>query len=355
MRHDVVMAACQPPYILAAARSRGVITVADHYDPVELELATLEGVERTLRTVRALRRLQHGHADVVLCASESQRRVLLAELKQVGRAAGAGPLVGIVPFGLSAAPTRTDATPLRDSFPQIKRSDKVVLWWGKVWRWFDADTAIRAFAPLAESRPDIKLVITAGPPPDSKTEAFSIERRAREVANELRLLGRTVFFLEDWLPYEHRHHCLHEADLGLTLHANTSEAELAARARYMDYAWAGLPCVLARGDDVSAEFGRAGFAQLVAPGDTQAVTRAVTQMLDSPELLSQARAAGAALADRYRWTTVAQELNLLIEIAARSRAKPPSSVLLAAGTAAYYGRRGVDLLSDVVAARNAGR
>lgn len=346
MRHDVVMAACQPPYVLAAARSRGVITVADQYDPVELEIGMLEGVERRLRTLHALRRLHHGHADVVLCASEAQRRVLLTELEQVGRAVGAGPSVGIVPFGLSCAPTRTDATPLRDVFPTIKRSDKIVLWWGKVWRWFDADTAIRAFAPLAESRPDIKLVITAGPPPNAKTEALSIERSAREVAEELGLLGRTVFFLEDWLPYEQRHHCLHEADLGLTLHANTPEAELAARARYMDYAWAGLPCVLAHGDEVSAEFERAGFARLVAPGDTEAVTSAVTQMLDSPELLSHARVAGAVLADRYRWNTIAQEINVLIEKAARRRTNPQSAVLLAAGTAGYYARRAVDVLHD---------
>jgi glycosyltransferase involved in cell wall biosynthesis len=347
MRHDVVMAACQPPYALTAARARGAITVADHYDPGDLELGTLDGVERRLRTFRALRRLQHGHADIVLCAGEAQRRILLSELEQIGRGSSRGPSVGIVPFGLSEAPTRTDATPLRDAFPEIEASDKIVLWWGKIWRWFDAETAIRAFAPLSEARSDIKLVITAGPPPDPRTEAFSIERKARQVAEELGLLGRTVFFLEEWLPYEDRHHCLHEADLGLTLHANTPEAEVAARARYMDYAWAGLPCVLAYGDEISAEFGRAGFAELVAPGDTDAVTQAVTRMIDSPELLRDARAAGAELAERYRWTTLAQELRDQIETSARHRVKRDSLALLAARTAAYYTRRAADILHDV--------
>ena len=346
MRHDVVMAACQPPYVLTAARTRGAITVADHYDPGELELGTLDGVERRIRTFRALRRLQHEHADIVLCAGEAQRRMLLSELEQIGRGGEDGPSVGIVPFGLGEAPTRTDATPLRDAFPEIKASDKVVLWWGKIWSWFDAETAIRAFAPLAESRSDIKLVITAGPPPDPRTEAFSVERSARQVAEELGLLGRTVFFLEDWLPYEERHHCLHEADLGLTLHANTPEAEVAARARYMDYVWAGLPCVLAYGDEISAEFGKAGFAELVAPGDTDAVTQAVIRLVDTPELLRDARAAGAVLAERYRWTTLAQELRHQIETSARDRVKRDSLVLLAARTAAFYARRASDLLHD---------
>lgn len=346
LRHDVVLAACQPPFMLAAARARGLMTVADHYDPVEQELVTLDGIERRLTTLRALRRLHHAHADVVLCASEAQRRLLATELRLVARGEEAGPAVGIVPYGLSSPPPRTAARPLRDAFPEIRESDKIVLWWGKIWRWFDAETALRAFASFADSRPDIKLVITAGPPPSSNTEGLSAERGARTLAEELGLLGRSVFFLEEWLPYEARHHCLHEADLGLTLHADTPEATLAARARYMDYAWASLPCVLAKGDEVANEFARAGFARLVTPGDTEQVAQAIIQMLDSPCLLQSARAAGARVAKRYQWPALAQEISRLINTTPASRATTRDLGRLAAATGAYYLRRALDVVHD---------
>ena len=66
--------------------------------------------------------------------------------------------------------------------------------------------------------------------------------------------------------YERRGEYLQEADLGLTLHRDTEEAPLAARARHMDYLWAGLPCVLGRGDETAQRFASAGFAGLVEPG-----------------------------------------------------------------------------------------
>ena len=147
------------------------------------------------------------------------------------------------------------------------------------------------------------------------------------MAGEHGLLGKSVFFVDDWIPYAERHQWLQEADLGLTLHADTPEAEFAARARYMDYLWAGLPCILARGDEVSAEFGRAGAAVLVEPGEADAVTRAVIQLLDDGEALDQAREAAAVLADRYRWATIARDLNGMIEqVESSPRAPTPGPV-----------------------------
>jgi glycosyltransferase involved in cell wall biosynthesis len=340
LRHDVVFAACLPPFAVTAARAHGAITVADQYDPFELELQTIGGLDRRRRAARALRRYHQRYADLVLCAGEAQRRMLLEELESVGRVGPSAPAVGIVPYGLPEAPERSSETPIRRYFPQIKESDKIVLWWGKIWSWFDPETAIKSFVPLAKSRPEVKLVITAGRAPDPEADAFSLDWKARELAGEHGLLGTSVFFVDDWIPYAERHQWLQEADLGLTLHADTAEAEFAARARYMDYLWAGLPCILARGDEVSAEFSRAGAAVLVEPGDADAVTRAAIQLLDDGEALDQAREAAAVLADRYRWATIARDLNGMIEqVESSPRAPTPNAVrgLMEAG--AYYGLR----------------
>jgi glycosyltransferase involved in cell wall biosynthesis len=157
------------------------------------------------------------------------------------------------------------------------------------------------------------------------------------LAGEYGLLGESVFFVDDWIPYAERHHWLQEADLGLTLHADTPEAEFAARARYMDYLWAGLPCILARGDEVAAEFARAGAAVLVEPGDADAVTRSVIELLDDDDALDRARGAAVGLADRYRWGAIARDLNGMIERVESSPRVPTPGLmrgLIEAG--AYY-------------------
>ena len=43
-----------------------------------------------------------------------------------------------MPFGVAAPPPPPSERPLRAHFPQIGQDDPVVLWWGKVWKWFDA-------------------------------------------------------------------------------------------------------------------------------------------------------------------------------------------------------------------------
>lgn len=340
LRHDVVISGCPPPYAVTAARARGAITVADLYDPVELELQTIEGRDRHRQSVRTLRRYHHRYADLVLCAGQAQRRLLLEELESIGRVGAAAPAVGIVPYGLPEAPEPSRDTPIRDYFPQIKESDRVVLWWGKIWSWFDPETAIKAFVPLAESRPDVKFVITAGKAPDPKTDILSLDAKARELAGKYGLLDKTVFFVNDWIPFAERHHWLQEADLGLTLHTNSPEAEFAARARYMDYLWAGLPCVLARGDEVAAEFAQAGAAVLVEPGDAEAVTRATIELLDDQDALGKAHDAAVALAGRYRWDAIARDLNGMIEqVASAPRASRSGSLRALAEAGAYYGLR----------------
>jgi glycosyltransferase involved in cell wall biosynthesis len=240
---------------------------------------------------------------------------------------------------------RSGATPLRDRFPEISATDRIVLWWGKVWSWFDADSAIRAMAPLAASRPEIKLVITTGPAPDASTEAYSRDAQARALAAELGLLGATVFFLDEWIPYAQRHHVLHEVDIGLTLHAATPESAVAARARYMDFVWAGLPCVLAEGDEVSAEFGAAGFARLIPPLQPESATQAILALIDDADTLEAARAAAATVADRYRWSALAQTVCGVLDDAVRSTRPGRGTAGLAVGAARYYLRRGADAMA----------
>jgi glycosyltransferase involved in cell wall biosynthesis len=343
-RADAVVAPILPPYLFAALRGSRTITVSDQYDPIELELSVFTeqpDIARVLRAQRMIRDAQLRFADVIACAGERQRALALRELDDLPARRTAPPTVVSVPFGLPAAPEPSANHPLRDAFPQIGADDPVVLWWGKVWKWFDASTAIRAFALVAQRRPDARLVISAGKAPKAKFDRSERTEAARELSRELGVLDRNVFFLDEWTPYDRRHEYLQDADLGLTMHADTPEAPFAARARYMDYLWAGLPCVLASGDEVADRFGAAGFAQLVAPGDVRGAADALLHAIEHEDERAVARAAGLTLAEEYRWSALVRPLAAAIEERAAIR-RGPSRDRLVRAVGSYYARRTVD-------------
>jgi glycosyltransferase involved in cell wall biosynthesis len=338
-RHDVLIASTVPPFALALKRSLRIVAISDQYDPVELELSTLgKGASRARATARAARRLQLRSADLVLCAGRRQGELLEAEIETF-EDTGRPPLCN-VPFGIDGELPLGEGHPLRDHFEQIGTGDKVVLWWGSLWRWLDAETAIRAVASLASSRPDVKLVFTAGRPPNGDAERHSVLAEAKELAAELGVLERSVLFLEEWVPFAQRGNYLRDADLGLTLHRDTDEASLAARARYMDYLSAGLPCVLGRGDETAERFEESGFARLVEAGSPRATATAIVESLDE-RARSRAAEAGRRLVGEFRWQRLAAPLLVALrEIEPEARAAAGSRQL--GRTTSYYARRLAD-------------
>jgi glycosyltransferase involved in cell wall biosynthesis len=351
---DAILSACLPPYLMALAQPSSVVTISDQYDPHEQELATLAAGrerDRELRSRFAIQALQLRYADVVLCASERQRAQLIQTARKLRPAGGAIADPAVVPFGIPDPPPPSGRRPLHEHFPQLAARDTVVLWWGSMWRWLDAETPIRAFAAMADSRSDIKLVITAGKPPSKDAEQrFDATEQMRALASELGVLGRTVLFLDTWIPYEARHDYLGEADIGLTLHRHADEARLAARARYMDYLYAELPCVLGRGDETAEDFRAAGFATLLDEPDANTLAATLQALADDPQALAAARAAGHALAATCHWSAVGETLRGVLAEPLRGGARPApghSSLGLLGGAGTYYARQAGDRLATV--------
>jgi glycosyltransferase involved in cell wall biosynthesis len=341
-RHDVVISACMPPYLLALKRLLGFVAIADLYDPMEHELATIADAparSRELQRRAAILSLQLRTADAIFCAGASQR----AQLRSSAEAAGLTiPDPAVVPFGIPDPPPAPTRRPLHDRFPQLAEGDRVILWWGSVWRWLDVETAIRAIATIAGQRDDVKLVITAGRPPNALAAQFDATDTARQLAAELGVLDRQVLFLDEWVPYDQRHEYLAEADLGLTLHLHGEEAGLAARARYMDYLWAELPCVLGRGDETAQEFSEAGFATLIDEADPVLLAQTLTGLLDEPGALVAARRRGAELAAGRRWESVGVVLRDAVAAVSRRASTARETTLLFGKSGDYYARELAD-------------
>jgi glycosyltransferase involved in cell wall biosynthesis len=348
-RHDVVIAPLLPPYLLPALALTRCVRVADLYDPVDLEFDTLGESWRTrrlMRMQRALRRMQLRSADLVLSANQRQSDRTRADLASVPRADG-GPVLLTVPMGLPEPPAPTDTHPLRDRFPQIGRADPVILWWGSVWRWLDAGTAILAVERLARERGDVRFVITAGKPADPGVSGFNAAEEARQLARERGLLDRHVFFLDEWVPYVERDRYIADADVGLTLHAAGPEAALAARARYMDYVWASLPSVLAHGDEVADQLAAAGAARLVPPRDAEAAAAALDALLSDRAALEAARAGCRAIAEDFRWARVLAPLVEQVEALAPAPRSSRRALELAGSACSFYANRVIDVCGGV--------
>lgn len=341
LRHDAVVAPELPPYLLGALRGRPTVTVSDQFCPVEDEHATLgdgPDVARRVRLQKAMRALQLRYADVIVSAGDAQRTRTERELAGLGRRRP--PLHVSATFGLPEPPPAATRHPLRERFPEIRPDDTVVVWWGSIWRWLDAGTAIRALAQIREQRDDVKLVLSSASSPQPGRNRFSTADEARDLAGSLGLLGQSAFFLDDWVPYDERHEYLADADIGISLHLDTPEAAIAARARYLDYLWAGVPCVLGRGDEIADAFADAGFARLVAPGDVDGTAAALLRWVDDPAALETARGRGTALAQRFRWPARLEAVaDAIAEALPQRRRAPARSLAPTAAAARYYARR----------------
>jgi glycosyltransferase involved in cell wall biosynthesis len=349
-RNDVIVSPCLPPYLLMAKRLLGFAAISDKYDPYEVELVALDNErhDRELRLHSLALTIDLSCADMVLCAAEQQRENLIAAASKMDRSDRTRRLEPVVvPFGIPDPPPASSQRPLRDRFPQIAHDDTVVLWWGAVWKWLDAETPIRAFAHIASSRPDLKLVVTAGAPPSANNQRFEAVHEARELARALGVLDKTVLFLDEWVPYEQRWDYLREADLGLTLHRFSAEAELAARSRYMDYLSASLPCVLGRGDQTASEFEAAGFATLVDHPEPAALADIMVSLADDRVRLDAAAAASRRLATERHLSAAAEKLRSAVASATStesSRLGRRGSIALAGAAGFYYAHKLADLV-----------
>jgi hypothetical protein len=322
---------------------RGGFGIADLYDSVELELATQSGRDIRLAESRQLasKRMHLRWADLVLSANERQLERARGNAV-AARKRGGGPEHIVIATGVADPPPPASSHALRERFPEIGPEDRVILWWGTVWPWLDADTAIEAIVHLIRRLPSARLVFTAGKHTGAPTERSNVTERARDLARVRGLLGRNVFFIDDWIPYEERHLYLADADVGLTLHHSGAEAEVAARFRYMDYLWAGLPSVLAAGDETGAQFASAGAARLVPPEDASATAAALEALLTDRGTLDAARRACSELADRYRWPRVLAPLVTRVEQLAFVKRAAHEPTLVASEAARYYARCAVD-------------
>jgi len=255
--------------------------------------------------------------DFILCANERQRDLYLGLLASLGRLnpytfpqdATLRRLIDTVPFGLPADPPVHRRDTIKGVWPGVAPSDKVILWGGGIWDWLDPLTLVRAVPMVMERVPDVRLCFPGTRHPfTERVPDMQMRRRVVELSDRLGLTGRQVFF-GDWLPYQARADYLLEADVGVSLHPVGIEARFAFRTRVLDYIWAGLPMVVARGDTLADLVAERGLGLIVEPGDVEGVASALVELLSVADLGRRPlREADSRASRRERFQQVASEL-----------------------------------------------
>jgi glycosyltransferase involved in cell wall biosynthesis len=269
------------------------IFVADIYDPMHLEqleqdkaLPEAERVHGSAAVVRVLNE-QIERADFMLCSSEKQRDFWLGQLAGVGRInpatydqdATLRTLLSVVPFGVEDNLPVQRAHGIKGVVPGIGDDDKVVIWGGGIYNWFDPLTLIRAIHRLSLRRSDLRLFFLGVKHPNPDVPAMEMSLQARELATELGLLDRVVFFNEGWVPYEDRANYLMDADVGVSTHLDHLETAFSFRTRILDYLWTSLPIVTTEGDAFAELVDRHHLGRSVPPGDDLALEAALEELL----------------------------------------------------------------------------
>jgi hypothetical protein len=312
---DVIIVQGHALALFPALEKSMKVLVVDVYDPLHLEQLE-QGRGQTLKlwnkqVTDATDALNHQLelGDFFLCASDKQRHFWLGQLAAVGRINAytysrdndLDSLISVVPFGMSSDDPIQDNRAIRGTVPGIGENDKVIIWGGGIYNWFDPQTLIRAVAEIAKRHGDVRLFFMGVKHPNPAVPEMEAVAQARILSSELGLTGKNVFFNENWVSYDERQNYLLDADLGVSTHFQHVETTFSFRTRILDYLWAGLPIVTTEGDSFGDLVSREGLGESIPERDQDALERAIEKYLYDDAAVAKARKNVARVRQSFTW------------------------------------------------------
>jgi hypothetical protein len=312
---DIVIAQGFVTYHAPGLLRSDKVLVLDLYDPIQLEqLEQLvsQPISRRRSTVDLTTRVfneQLARGDFFMCASSEQRAFWLGQLAAVGRLSPENydrdptlrSLIDICPFGISDQAPRRTGPGIRDAVQGIGQDDKVLLWGGGLYDWFDPLSLVSAVGRLAEKHDDLRLFFLGTVHPNPDVVDMDMATRTVRLSDELGLTGRHVFFNNGWVPYTERANFLLDADAGVSTHVNHIETTFSFRTRILDYLWAGLPIVATGGDAFGELIAREGLGVRVDEGDVDHLAQALDLVLYDDQFAVSCRTNVARIREQFVW------------------------------------------------------
>lgn len=303
--------------LAAAGLDGGPPLVVDLYDPFLVENLHYTrdlGDEIYSRDLAVLVR-QLSAGDLFLVSSDSQRLFYVGLMMASGLFTPAmyhadptlAQLFALAPFGVPS--TLPEPTPAASGWksvvPGIAASDHVIFF-GGIYDWYDPELLLDAAEGLLTDFPNLRIVFSANPNPESTPQAVYERTRAR--AETGGLLDKAVFFVP-WFPFDERSTYLRDVDIAVCLHRPSLEADLSLRTRLLDFMQAGIPIIASSGGETASILTASGAGSLVAAGDVAALKRTIADLLTHHDQRARMGTAGREWVHRERtWTRTLEPL-----------------------------------------------
>ncbi|TFD29216.1 glycosyltransferase [Cryobacterium lyxosi] len=312
---DVIIVQGHALALFPALEKSTKVIVVDIYDPLHLEQLE-QGRGKVLdlwnkQVNDATEALNHQLliGDFFMCASDRQRHFWLGQLAGLGRInaytysrdSELDSLIAVAPFGMSSTDPVKTSPAIRGVVPGIGIDDKVIVWGGGIYNWFDPGILIRAVADLSVTHPDVRLFFMGVKHPNPDVPEMEAVSEARVLAEQLGMTNKHVFFNESWVPYDERQNYLLEADLGVSTHFQHVETTFSFRTRILDYLWAGLPIVTTGGDSFGDLVEKEELGASIPERDQGALVAAIETYLYDTEAIDAARANVARVRQDFIW------------------------------------------------------
>lgn len=298
------------------------IMIVDLYDPYTIENLEVHK-EKDMYTRQKfhdsdlnalLNQIRFG--DYFICANEKQKDFwigMLAALdkinpKEFDLSNKLERLIGLVPFGISEVEPVHTRNALKEKIPNLKEDDKVFIWGGGVWNWFDPLTLIKAIAEIGKTRDDIKLFFLGVKHPNPDVPEMEMLSKTFELAEELGVRDKSVIFNMDWVEYNDRQNFLLEAHSGVSCHFDNLETRFSFRTRILDYLWARLPIIATEGDYFAEEIINHKLGLVVKFNDVDSVKNAILKIVDDKNFYNECKKNISEYREQYKWNVVTKPL-----------------------------------------------
>jgi hypothetical protein len=194
--------------VIAASKK---IIVVDIYDPSTSSSSAARRRGGAVRPCSLPPCSTAARAGDFLCASDKQRD--LARQMARGRISGhlrRRPGDSLIDRAVRCH-RRTTVHSGRHRASRHRRDDKVILWGGGIYNWFDPLTLLRALDKLRGRLPNVRVYFLGLKHPNPHVPEMRMAVETRRLADELGLVDTHAFFNEGWVEYSDRQNYLLEA------------------------------------------------------------------------------------------------------------------------------------------------
>lgn len=240
--------------------------------------------------------------DYFLCGHEVQKKYYQSLVPEDKRIAA---MMQIIPYGIHPPIKLKHKKVLRNIIPGLDSSHFIFSWFGGLWDWYDPFPLLEGFALLAKRNPKVRLIFLSG-----KIQGYaehSLSLKTIEKINNLGLLYRSVFFINQWIHRNEIPYYLKETDAVVTSFQETEETQVSCRIRYHDLLQNAVPMINSKGDDFSLLIQEKKWGVVVQEQTKEAWYQALKQMLD-PAFLKSCRQNILSDQKIFSWDKVVQPL-----------------------------------------------